>query len=336
MPPNLKALGMPIRARKILVIRRDNIGDLVCTTPLLTALRQAYPEAHIHALVNSYNAPVLAGHPALDALHTYTKLKHVDGTQSRLGAALARLKLAWQLRLEGFDLAIVAPPGARLDGLSRWALQGAVMLEGAPIDEAQGRHHVEEVFSLLAPLGIGGVPPPVSVATTYRTARTQDQRQTTVLAVHISARKPSQCWPDTRYVELIEHTLANTNWQVHLFWSPGARDDPLHPGDDLRAEAILRTFAASPLAARLLPQPTQSLSALIAGLSQSHVVFCSDGGAMHVAAGLGKPIACLFGQSNATRWRPWGVPHVVLQTESRDAADVPLSAAVAALDSISV
>src|SRR5262249_10029526 len=56
---------------RILVIRRDNIGDLVCTTPLIFALRDRYPEAHIAALVNTYNEAVLAGNPALDAVHAY-------------------------------------------------------------------------------------------------------------------------------------------------------------------------------------------------------------------------------------------------------------------------
>ena len=49
--------------RKILVIRRDNIGDLVCTTPLLAALRARFPDAWIGVLANSYNAPVLSGYP---------------------------------------------------------------------------------------------------------------------------------------------------------------------------------------------------------------------------------------------------------------------------------
>ncbi|MBI3715416.1 MAG: hypothetical protein HY255_05435 [Betaproteobacteria bacterium] len=43
----------------LLVIRRDNIGDLVCTTPLLAALRTHFPQARIEVLANSYNAPVL-------------------------------------------------------------------------------------------------------------------------------------------------------------------------------------------------------------------------------------------------------------------------------------
>jgi ADP-heptose:LPS heptosyltransferase len=41
-------------------------------------------------------------------------------------------------------------------------------------------------------------------------------------------------------------------------------------------------------------------------------VICSDGGAMHVAAALGKPIVCFFGNSDATLWRPWGVPYAVV------------------------
>ena len=64
------------QALKILVIRRDNIGDLVCTTPLISALRLRYPRAHIAALVNTYNRQVLEGHPDLDAVYAYAKAKH--------------------------------------------------------------------------------------------------------------------------------------------------------------------------------------------------------------------------------------------------------------------
>lgn len=52
---------IPQSEPKILIIRRDNIGDLVCTTPLFSALRQHYPNAHLAARVNSYYAEVLEG-----------------------------------------------------------------------------------------------------------------------------------------------------------------------------------------------------------------------------------------------------------------------------------
>ena len=73
-------------APRILILRRDNIGDLVCTTPLLEALRAQLPGAWLAALVTTYNAEVLKGNPALDAIFVYEKLKH------RTGGLYAHLK----------------------------------------------------------------------------------------------------------------------------------------------------------------------------------------------------------------------------------------------------
>ena len=44
---------LPKDTSRILLVRRDNIGDLACTTPAIAALRQHYPNAEIAALVNS-------------------------------------------------------------------------------------------------------------------------------------------------------------------------------------------------------------------------------------------------------------------------------------------
>ena len=75
--------------------------------------------------------------------------------------------------------------------------------------------------------------------------------------------------------------------------------------------------------------PTQQLEELISGLSLCDSVICSDGGAMHLAAGLGKPILCFFGKSDSARWHPWGVPHLVLQKPSLNVADISVAEALA-------
>jgi heptosyltransferase-3 len=86
---------------KILVIRRDNIGDLVCTTPLIAALRQRFPQGWIGALVNSYNAPVLDSNPDLDEVFVYTKAKHRGRGESLLGILWKRLMMMRRLRAHG-------------------------------------------------------------------------------------------------------------------------------------------------------------------------------------------------------------------------------------------
>jgi ADP-heptose:LPS heptosyltransferase len=129
-----------------------------------------------------------------------------------------------------------------------------------------------------------------------------------------------------RYAELARRLHTEAGARFLLFWAPGSAADPKHPGDDEKAADLAARLAGLPLA----PMPTQSLAELIAGLSLCDSVICSDGGAMHVAAALGKPLVCFFGNSDAVRWRPWGVPYRLLQAPSRDVADIRVEQALAA------
>ncbi len=115
-----------------------------------------------------------------------------------------------------------------------------------------------------------------------------------------------------------------------LLWSPGAADHPRHPGDDAKARRILDAAGKLPLIA----YPTRELKDLAAALSLADHVICSDGGAMHIAAALGKPILCFFGDSDARRWHPWGVPYRLLQPDSRDAADISVAQALQAFHAL--
>jgi ADP-heptose:LPS heptosyltransferase len=74
---------------------------------------------------------------------------------------------------------------------------------------------------------------------------------------------------------------------------------------------------------------------LIGALAACDEVICADGGAMHLAAALGKPIVALFGDAPVERWRPWGVRHRIVRPESRDVADVSVADVLAAYDEIS-
>jgi len=330
------------QALKILVIRRDNIGDLVCTTPLISALRRRYPRAHIAALVNTYNRQVLEGHPDLDAVYAYAKAKHRLPGQSRAAIYWDRLRLLLKLRAQRFDTVLLASshPGASALRLARWIAPAQVAGYAEPTglvdlalphNAAGAMHEVEDVFRLAALFGIEGVAGKASMAVDadarVRARAALGTRDATrkLIALHISARKPSQRWPVERYAELMRALGAEADFL--LLWSPGAADHPQHPGDDAKAQAVIEA-AANVL---LIAYPTHELRDLAAALSLADYVICSDGGAMHIAAALGKPILCFFGDSDATRWHPWGVPYRLLQPESRNAADISLAAALQGL-----
>jgi ADP-heptose:LPS heptosyltransferase len=339
---------MPDNAPRILVVRRDNIGDLVCTTPLLRALRERYPEGWLAVLANSYNAPILAGHPDLDALYSYRKGKHVDA--GLLPLARERIGLVRTLRGQRLDFVVLATPAYHARTLRLAQLLGARHIAGfvdpkcveraidrpVPLAGVDGLHQVELVFRLAAAFGIDGPPPAMRLAVDAREASrvhaalVERRLAPAPIGIHLSARKPSQRWPAERFVALMRALHERDGASFMLFWSPGPADHPQHPGDDEKADAVAVGTRNLPVVA----WPTQELPALVAGLAACGPVICSDGGAMHVAAALGKPIVCFFGNSDATLWRPWGVPYALLQPESRDVADVSVDQALAAFDSL--
>lgn len=306
-----------LKPRRILVIRRDNIGDLVCTTPLLASLRKFYPDAWLGVLANAYNAEVLAGNPDIDNVFAYRKAKHRGDGETKLGVWLATARLIWQLRRRRIDLALCASPGAR-----RFAqLIGARrIVEG---DRTGQGHEVEITFRLLEQLGLSDTPGPLVL-----TSPSCSESDPLCLAVHISARKPRQRWPLERHAALIRRLLDEGRAaRVLLFWAPGQANDPQHPGDDDQAAQLLAQLKGL----AVTPMPTHTLRALIDGLAQAAMVICSDGGAMHIAAALGKPIVCFFGNSSAERWHPWKVPYELLQKSSRQVADIAIEEAYAAV-----
>ena len=54
--------------RNILVIRTDRMGDVILSTPVLTALRRSFPKAKITMMLRPYTEDIVAGHPDVDEL----------------------------------------------------------------------------------------------------------------------------------------------------------------------------------------------------------------------------------------------------------------------------
>jgi ADP-heptose:LPS heptosyltransferase len=326
------------QVRHILVVRRDNIGDLVCTTPLFAALRARFPDAWLGALVNSYNAPVLAGNDDLSKVFAYTKLKHLDAGQSAWRLLGARFSDLWRLRRMKLDSVVLATttPSARNQSLAGWLAPAAIVGYDAALDRAmQGRHEVERVFALAARFGVEGPIPPLKVvadaAEAERAVAAFPAGPGPRIAVHVSARRRAQRWPAERFAALIARLRTVHDARCMLLWAPGAADHPQHPGDNEKSARIRALLGTE---ANTVFYPTTTLPALIGALAACDYAILPDGGAMHLAAALGKPVVALFGDSPVDRWRPWGVPHRVLCPASRDVNDIALEAVEAAYASL--
>ena len=340
-------MSLPADPRRILVIRRDNIGDLVLTTPLIHGLRSHFPKTWVGVLGNTYNTPILNAHPDIDGLFAYDKAKH-QPQRLRLAVYVDTARLLLRLRAMRIDIAILAGPGVQRQAaqLAGWIKPRAILgfvIAGAPSQvtlpvaygDGASLHEAEDVFRLGATLGITGAPGPcclgadAGAAARLRQALPPGARGRRLVALHISARRPRQRWPAAAFAALMRELMAREDVFLLLLWAPGASADPRHPGDDEKAAAILALLGAH---AGCLLWPTHTLASLTGALAACELMVCADGGAMHVAAGLGVPVVALFGDSPVWRWRPWGVPHEVLQAPAGDVADITVSSVRAACE----
>jgi heptosyltransferase-3 len=149
-----------------------------------------------------------------------------------------------------------------------------------------------------------------------------------VVGVHISARRKKQQWSAENFATFIRAIGERHTARFLLLWAPGEPDNPKHPGDDGKARAVAEYCRDLPV----LPCTTETVSRLIAALSLCDYVVCIDGGAMHLAAALGKPILCFFGDSAPERWRPWKALHELVQPASNDLKDLSVVQAVTSFE----
>ena len=143
--------------KNILIIRRDNIGDLVCTTPLIEGVKIAYPDAKVYLLINKVSQDVVKNNPHLEKVFVYKKAKHKAKNETTLGVYFERLMIFLKLRKIKFDAVILANLVPCKYSLRLAKMAGATDIIGADLgtkdiqrpfrkDDFRGLHQVEHTY----------------------------------------------------------------------------------------------------------------------------------------------------------------------------------------------
>lgn len=323
--------------KNILIIRRDNIGDLVCTTPLIEGIKKAYPSANIHLLINSVSQDVVKNNPFIYRTYVYKKAKHRAKNQTALGVYLQRAAIFLKLRTIRFDIAILANPEPCNYSLRMARLAGVKNIAGADLNNNKithpyfaesfsGKHQVEKTFSYLKSITQDNISiPEVKVFPGTDEIAFAQQKCASLLpecdpiyGVHISSRSPKRRWSLENYAEIIQRLTAGNNCGVLIFWSPQGTLSPDDIGDQARAEQLIALCGNK----RVALYPTGSVRELIGGFAQCQTILCSDGGQMHLASALQKKLVVFFGDTNKEAWHPWSGKYIIMQTPSGECDDV--------------
>ena len=309
---------MSVTPTNILLIRLRLIGDVVFTTPLIGALKRMFPAARLSYLVEQEAAPVLAGHPLVDALIVTARIRGWP----RL---LADARLALRLRRSRFDLVLDLHGGPRSAWLTLatgararigYDIQGRRGVYTHMVHRPRGlhaRHSVRNQWDLLT--AIDGWPTAAAdptrdpvymapsaeasarVAARLRAAGVRDTD--TLIVVHVSAGNPFRRWPEGAFVSLVA-ALARHAPDRRLVLSSGPSDRPA--AARIAAQAGQQLGAA---AHRIVDCGELDLAELRAVIARSRLFVGGDTGPLHVAATTSTPVVGIYGPTLAERSAPW-------------------------------
>jgi ADP-heptose:LPS heptosyltransferase len=311
----------PGRVRRILVVRNDNVGDVLCCTPAIRALRRAFPRAYLAALVVAYSRDAITGNPDLDEVFIYEKAKHRPD-QNRMVSLFKQFQVESRLKKKDFDLVM------GLRSSFSWAEGWLVYFTGAPFrlgyDPGVGRnqkfaffynlrvpaapqaHEVERALYLVGTVGVQPAEKNLTVIIPEADRRAAESflqkmkiNPRNLIGFHLSSRLPANRWSPEKFASLATRLIREDGKTVVLTWGPG---------DEAKAEEI-HTRAGE--GAFLFPTPTFKR---LGAIQQCCRAFVSpDGGAMHFSTAVGTPTVGLFGKTNPENWGPWGDGHIALR-----------------------
>ena len=271
---------------RILVVRFSSIGDILLTTPLLRAMRGAYPDAHLAFLTKRQYAPLVADNPRLSEV-------------IQLGPGQSLAQVAREIRSRRFShildlhgnlrtrmLRFLVP--GRWSGYRNHRLAREVLIRFKRDIYPRRIPVPERYFDAAHAFGLvpDGAPPEFHLSSAaraeaddwLRAAGLGGERALVTLApgaAHATKRWPMERWRD------LAGRLAQRGFDIGLVGGPEDRE---------LADGI--TAGRPPIgnaAGRLSLQGTGAL------LARARALVSGDTGVMHMATGVGTPVVAIFG-----------------------------------------
>lgn len=273
--------------KRIGIVRRNGLGDLLCVMPLVNLCKEKYPGADVTLFVDERGAPLL---PYLDV-----KTVVLATSNNKYGSLL---KTAWSHRRERFDMMISAKPSPMkwlnlflyaMRGRERIAYVGTqwhdrLINRPRPYDRHEEVHQMVKGLRLLDPT-IESVPEHLKPKLTLSSGFSF-QHPTLLVSV-----------TNNRLGSMLD--IDKTQRLLNGLKKPFEIVINCEPKDSKRAEAL-----GSGLTKPYQVIATPSFDAFMKLLASVDACFIGDGGIMHLAAALDKRQVILFGGTKVWEWGP--------------------------------
>ena len=281
---------------KILVIRGGAIGDFILTLPVLSALRQQFPTAHLEVLGYPHIVQLAVAGGLANAVRSIEA-----GALAGFFAREGNLDEALQKYFSEFAIIIsylFDPDKIFHTNIGRCSK--AQFIAGPHRPNENEAVHATKVF--LAPLERLAVYNADVVPRLMKSARSQNKinKADSWVALHPGSGSPHKNWPEEKWSELLHGLLQVTKLNFLLV------------GGEAEGERLERLSVSLPTAriniARSLPLPelARKLQGCCAFLGH-------DSGISHLAAAVGLPVLVLWGASVEAVWHPHGEQVIIIR-----------------------
>jgi lipopolysaccharide heptosyltransferase II len=319
-------------ARNLLVVRPDNLGDVVMTSPALRAIRESSPQARITLLASPGGSAAALHMPMIDDVITAdvpwvrnSRYEARERSGNLADAAAADRHLVDTLAQRGFDAAIVftvytqsALPAALLCHLAGIPLRLAYCRENPYLlltDWAQerepqelSRHEVVRQLDLVGHVGFHTEDLrlcfeylPIEAASARRKLHRagMDPERPYVL-MHPGATAASRRWPAADFGRV----AAQLAHDLQVVFAAGAAELPL-------LEEALAQVPAGTAFPVVSVGSGLGLGEFAATVNDASLVVCNNSAPAHLAAARSTPVVVLYALTNPQH-TPWRVPARVL------------------------
>ena len=313
--------------KNILVINLMQIGDLMLTTPVLGALRKAYPEARLTLLADSRWHDLVECNPHVDTCLFMDK-KGADKGTLRLLAFVRRVRklkfdLVINLHRNERSSAIAALSGApRIVGYSKppWSLLFDKVMKNPSLARRDGNRRIpgtqHQVHSHMAVLREAlGIAQPEDVGLTLclseaavQQAEELWQQEFTpadkVIAFNIGASWETKRWL-TEYFAQAADMLAAKGYHIAFFGGPMDKDIVAKCCQQMeyKDSGLVHIFTGK-----------VSLAVLAGLLRRCVLMLTTDSGPMHIGVAMNVPIVTMFGASPVPGFYPYDGRSVLVKT----------------------
>jgi heptosyltransferase II len=296
-----------VKFKNILIARTDRIGDVVLTTPVIKALRKAYPMARISMIVTPVTKELVEGNPYLDEVL-------IDDRRNIHKGFFGGLRLLWEVRCKDFDCIFIFHTKKR-NMLASFLLGIPVrigyksdkfgFLLTHPLKDVRHlghKHEAQYCLDVLKKVGIEDSQADFFIPTNKEAEEWANQWLASnhissgeVIAIHAGSSDAAKCWASDKFAELINSLNVRYQFKLVLIGSPDTY---------VRSQEIIQLCKVKPLDLTGKTTLTQTISLL----RRCRLLVSNDSGPVHIGAAIGIDVLSLFMRNdpglNPERWKP--------------------------------